>query len=275
MQRGRSGSPSSKSTITSWPTRGRVNAPQCRPAETCATRTQHELSAFFCPCRSQWNWTLIRPYLSVKISSPGGPTTTADWVPLTTGLGVCRAGRNGRLAGMAVNVLSYRNPPSSPPPPLRRLAGTWIEWDRAVMTYSPSALIGVTTMSAGGVDSVNLCPLTSCRADPAPRTDTAVAASASIRRFTVRLLSWVTFDSSCGCSPPDLSIPSNRWAYSPGQSYTSSFAESPTRSLWDTLPTVTVSVSGLSASRCWCGSSNVWSQRRNLPAVCSWTFDRS
>ena len=52
-----------------------------------ATRTQQELSASFLPCRSQWNWTFTRPYLSVKISSPDGPTTTAVWVPGTTGLG--------------------------------------------------------------------------------------------------------------------------------------------------------------------------------------------
>ena len=52
----------------------------CRPRGV-PTRTQQELSASFLPSRSQWNCTFTRPYLSVKISSPGGPTTTAVCVP--------------------------------------------------------------------------------------------------------------------------------------------------------------------------------------------------
>ena len=55
--------------------------PQPLPAHGCATRIQQELSASFLPSRSQWNCTFTRPYLSVKISSPAGPTTTAVCVP--------------------------------------------------------------------------------------------------------------------------------------------------------------------------------------------------
>jgi hypothetical protein len=96
MMIGWSGSPSRKSTMTSWPIRGQKEAPQRRPAAICPTRTQQELSESFFPSRSQWNWTLMRPYLSVKISSPLGPTTTAVWVPCTTGRRVRRGNRKGR-----------------------------------------------------------------------------------------------------------------------------------------------------------------------------------
>src|SRR6185503_11165434 len=91
--------PSSKATTTSCPTRGQKNAPQPLPAQTCATRTQHELLASFVPCRSQWNCTLTRPYLSTKISLPGGPTTTAVCGPVITGLGVRLSGRYGTGPG--------------------------------------------------------------------------------------------------------------------------------------------------------------------------------
>ena len=104
---GRSGSPSSKATTTSWPTRGMWIIPHCVPAQGLATRIQQELSALFWPWRSQGNWTLTRPYLSVKISSPGLPTTTAVCVPSIRGAGVVRAGRNGSAAGMHWNVLVY------------------------------------------------------------------------------------------------------------------------------------------------------------------------
>ena len=80
-------------------------APHCLPAQTVPTRIQQELSALFLPSRSQWNWTLTRLYLSVKISSPGGPTTIADCVPWTTGFGVVRGGRKGNATGMHVNWL--------------------------------------------------------------------------------------------------------------------------------------------------------------------------
>ncbi len=87
---GWSGSPSSKATRTSWPIRGMKIEPQPLPAWLWVTRIQHELSASALPSRSQWNWTFTRPYLSGKISSPGGPTTTAVCGPGTTGFGVVR-----------------------------------------------------------------------------------------------------------------------------------------------------------------------------------------
>ena len=58
-----------------------------------ATRIQQELFSSFLPKRSQWNWTLTRPYSSVQISSPALPTTIAVWGPWTNGLGVSRGGR--------------------------------------------------------------------------------------------------------------------------------------------------------------------------------------
>ena len=58
------------------------------------------------PSRSQWNCTFTRPYLSAKISSPAGPTTTAVCTPRTLGLGVTREGRYGSADGMQVNVLA-------------------------------------------------------------------------------------------------------------------------------------------------------------------------
>ena len=58
----------------------------------------------FFPSRSQWNCTFTRAYLSVKISSPGGPTTTAVCEPETTGLAADRGGRNGSSAGRAVKT---------------------------------------------------------------------------------------------------------------------------------------------------------------------------
>src|ERR1039457_7259429 len=71
---GWSTSPSTKSTTTSWPMRGRWTPPNWVPAPSIATRTQQELLASDWPSRSQWNWILTRPYLSGKISSPAGPT---------------------------------------------------------------------------------------------------------------------------------------------------------------------------------------------------------
>ena len=44
---------------------GSRSAPQFFPAQGCETRIQHELFSSFLPTRSQWNWTLTRPYLSV------------------------------------------------------------------------------------------------------------------------------------------------------------------------------------------------------------------
>src|SRR4051794_41910544 len=111
---GWSGSPSRKSTMTSWPTLGMWMTPQFLPAQSVPTRIQHELRAFLLPSRSQWNWTFTRPYLSVKISSPGGPTTTAVCDPATTGLGVTRGGRDGRANGTAGELLGEGKEASSP-----------------------------------------------------------------------------------------------------------------------------------------------------------------
>src|SRR5262249_27735074 len=105
---GWSASPSRKLTITSWPIRGMLIPPNPLPAESGPTPIQHDLSASNFPCRSQWNWTLIRPYLSVKISSPAGPTTVAVCDPRTIGRGVTRGGRNGRAAGRHSKRLEYR-----------------------------------------------------------------------------------------------------------------------------------------------------------------------
>ncbi len=80
--------------------------PHWVPAHGVATRIQHELSALFWPWRSQGNWTLIRPYLSVKISSPGLPTTTAGCVPSIRGRGIVRSGRYGSAAGMHWKALT-------------------------------------------------------------------------------------------------------------------------------------------------------------------------
>jgi len=62
---GRSGSPSRKSTTTSWPTRGGDTPPMSAPAHGLARRIQQEL--FSAPLsrrsslRSQWNCTFTRP----------------------------------------------------------------------------------------------------------------------------------------------------------------------------------------------------------------------
>ncbi len=77
--------------------------PKFLPAQGCDTRTQHELFSSFLPRRSQWNCTFTRPYLSVKISSPPGPMTTAVCGPCTKGLGVRRGGRYCWSDGMAAN----------------------------------------------------------------------------------------------------------------------------------------------------------------------------
>ena len=76
---------------------------------SCATRTQHELFVSCFPSRSQWNCTFTRPYLSVRISSPLGPTTTAVWVPAIIGFGVTRGGRKISPSGMQENDAAYRS----------------------------------------------------------------------------------------------------------------------------------------------------------------------
>src|SRR5579872_740652 len=81
--------------------------PHCCPAHKVATRTQHELFASFFPWRSQKNCTFTRPYLSVKISCPDGPTTMAVCVPSTRAFGVTRGGENGSASGMHWKSFSY------------------------------------------------------------------------------------------------------------------------------------------------------------------------
>src|ERR1017187_10400164 len=89
--------------------RGMKIAPQLLPAQVCATRIQQELFSSLVPSRSQKNWTLMRPYWSVQISSPDLPTTTAVWVLGITGLRPRRGGRKGTVLGMASNSLEYSN----------------------------------------------------------------------------------------------------------------------------------------------------------------------
>src|SRR5580658_178866 len=100
--------------MTSCPMRGMCIAPQLVPAQTCATRTQHELFSSFPPSRSQWNCTLTRPYLSVQISSPDLPTTTAVWGPSTRGFFALGNGRNWTPESIAPN--SQENVGADPPP---------------------------------------------------------------------------------------------------------------------------------------------------------------
>src|SRR5512143_1495875 len=97
---GRSGSPSRNSTTTSCPMRGRYSAPQPGPAQAWDTRIQQLEPSSFLPFRSQWNWTLMRPCLSVWISSPEGPTTTAVCGRGNTGRAVRRSGREVTAVGL-------------------------------------------------------------------------------------------------------------------------------------------------------------------------------
>ncbi len=72
--------------------RGIEIAPKPEPAQLVATRIQQMEFSSIAPSRSQWNCTLMRPYSSVQISSPAGPTTTAVCGPVVRGLGVFLAG---------------------------------------------------------------------------------------------------------------------------------------------------------------------------------------
>src|SRR5271154_839319 len=89
-----------------------MNAPQPAPDQFWATRIQQELASLFWPTWSQWNWTLMRPYSSVQISLPEGPTTIAVWEPAIRGRGVPRAGRKATAAGMASKSLLYSRRPA-------------------------------------------------------------------------------------------------------------------------------------------------------------------
>lgn len=79
---GLSGSPSSKATTTSWPTRGQKQAPQPLPAHDWATLTQQDSPLAE---RSQGKFTCTRPNLSMFMGP--GPTTVAVQTPPTRGLG--------------------------------------------------------------------------------------------------------------------------------------------------------------------------------------------
>jgi len=67
--------------------RGMAIAPHVVPAQPLATRIQQELCSLFWLARSHGKLTLIRPHLSQKISSLGGPTTVAVCGPSMRGLG--------------------------------------------------------------------------------------------------------------------------------------------------------------------------------------------
>src|SRR3982750_4032554 len=99
MMIGWSRSPYRKSTIPSWPIRGNEMEPQLLPAHELATRIQQELFWSFLPRRSHQNCTFTSPCSLVKISSSGGPTTTAVCGPVLRGLGVLRCGRYGGGGG--------------------------------------------------------------------------------------------------------------------------------------------------------------------------------
>src|SRR2546422_6789678 len=88
--------------------RGMEMAPNPGPAQFVATRIQQLEFSFMAPRRSQWNCTLMRPYSSVQISSPAGPTTTAVCGPVVRGLGVVRAGVKARRSEEHTSELQSR-----------------------------------------------------------------------------------------------------------------------------------------------------------------------
>src|SRR5580658_6707702 len=98
---GRSGLPFRKSTTTSIPTRGIYIAPQLDPAQICATLIQHDAVSSCALLRSQGNFTLIRPYVSVVISSPLATTTFAVCGPCMRGQCVISSNWNGIVPGIA------------------------------------------------------------------------------------------------------------------------------------------------------------------------------
>ena len=141
----------------------------------------------------------MRPYLSVKISSPAGPTTTA----------VCAAldGRSRRDAlrperdrgGDALERVSVGQ--------LLPVAGPVVggEFGRVLHLRQDVVAVAVEVLFEG-----KLVPGGHLAAVAAPRMTSALAASSSIRIPTVRLLSSKIFCTSAGLSPPPLSTPSNR-----------------------------------------------------------------
>ena len=68
--------------------------------------SQHDAWSSSGPRRSHGKRTLMRPWKSTWISSPGGPTTVAVCAPCTTGRGVLRAGRHGTPARTQVKRLA-------------------------------------------------------------------------------------------------------------------------------------------------------------------------
>ncbi|VVP57383.1 hypothetical protein PS896_05808 [Pseudomonas fluorescens] len=83
------------------PIRGMAMPPYWAPAQALETRSQQLVLSSAWPSRSQWNWTLTRPYSSQWISSPFGPVTTALWLPRMRGFGWRRGGRLGTSHGVA------------------------------------------------------------------------------------------------------------------------------------------------------------------------------
>src|SRR4051812_36378357 len=90
---GRSGSPPMKSTITSWPTRGRLVPPKPLPPQGWLEWIQHEEDSFIFDSRSQGQGTRARANSFGWNFSAAGPTTVALSTPLVFGFGVAWAGR--------------------------------------------------------------------------------------------------------------------------------------------------------------------------------------
>ncbi len=65
---------------------------------------KHELFSSDLPTRSQGNWTFTRPYWSVQISCPAGPTTRAVCGPRTRPFRAVCGARNVVAAEMDLNV---------------------------------------------------------------------------------------------------------------------------------------------------------------------------
>src|ERR1700748_1280257 len=92
--------------------RGRNCAHHRVSAQVCDVRIQQELFSSFLPSRSQWNWTFTRPYWSVQISWPGGPTTIAGGGPRTVGLYRVIGGRKVTLDSIALKAQANGSTPS-------------------------------------------------------------------------------------------------------------------------------------------------------------------
>jgi hypothetical protein len=105
VQIGRSGSPEMKSTMTSWPMRGRWTPPSWLPAHGELTRSQQLLCWFFWPMRSQGNWTLMRPARRSRCSLPRARPPARPARPCARlGLGECGAQGFGDGVGREVHL---------------------------------------------------------------------------------------------------------------------------------------------------------------------------